>query len=150
MTAERALLATLGGGCQVPIGGYAVIERRVDSFARDRRVARRIADCSRGTHGRGCRFDWAKRSAASFWTGAPRRFSQSLRRMKVYLVGAGPGDPGLITVKGRKILERADAILYDHLASERLLDLAPASAERIYVGKKRSAHECRRKKSRRC
>ncbi len=61
--------------------------------------------------------------------------------MKVYLVGAGPGDPGLITVKGRKILERADAIFYDHLANVRLLDLAPASAERVYVGKKRSAHE---------
>ena len=61
--------------------------------------------------------------------------------MKVYLVGAGPGDPGLITVKGRKILERADAILYDHLANDRLLDLAPAHAERIYVGKKRAAHE---------
>jgi uroporphyrinogen III methyltransferase / synthase len=61
--------------------------------------------------------------------------------MKVYLVGAGPGDPELITVKGRKILERASAILYDHLASERLLDFAPADAERVYVGKKRSAHE---------
>lgn len=60
---------------------------------------------------------------------------------KVYLVGAGPGDPGLITVKGRKILERADSILYDHLASERLLDLAPPQAERIYVGKKRAVHE---------
>lgn len=60
---------------------------------------------------------------------------------KVYLVGAGPGDPGLITVKGRKILERADSILYDHLASERLLDLAPPHAERIYVGKKRAVHE---------
>ncbi|MEO8051519.1 MAG: uroporphyrinogen-III C-methyltransferase [Acidobacteriota bacterium] len=60
---------------------------------------------------------------------------------KVYLVGAGPGDPGLITVKGRKILERADSILYDHLASERLLDLAPAHAERVYVGKKRALHE---------
>ncbi len=65
--------------------------------------------------------------------------------MKVYLVGAGPGDPGLITVKGRKILERADSILYDHLASERLLDLAPAHAERIYVGKKRAAHEATQK-----
>jgi uroporphyrinogen III methyltransferase/synthase len=60
---------------------------------------------------------------------------------KVFLVGAGPGDPGLITVKGQKTLERADAVLYDHLANDRLLDLAPASAERIYVGKKRSAHE---------
>lgn len=61
--------------------------------------------------------------------------------MKVYLVGAGPGDPGLITVKGRSILEHADAVLYDHLASERLLDLAPPHAERVYVGKKRSSHE---------
>ena len=61
--------------------------------------------------------------------------------MKVYLVGAGPGDPGLITVKGQGILQRADAILYDHLASERLLDLAPSHAERVYVGKKRSSHE---------
>src|SRR6202790_246518 len=67
--------------------------------------------------------------------------TRHLRVMKVYLVGAGPGDPGLITVKGRKILERADSILYDHLANERLLDLAPAQAERIYVGKKRAVHE---------
>src|SRR5205823_3838419 len=52
------------------------------------------------------------------------------RRMKVYLVGAGPGDPGLITVKGKKILERADAVLFDNLASERLLEHAPASAEK--------------------
>ncbi len=58
-----------------------------------------------------------------------------------YLIGAGPGDPSLITVKGQKILARADVILYDHLASERLLDLAPASAEKIYVGKKRAKHE---------
>src|ERR1700719_2657046 len=61
--------------------------------------------------------------------------------MKVYLVGAGPGDPGLITVKGRKILQRADSVLYDHLANDRLLELAPAHAERVYVGKKRSARE---------
>src|SRR6204780_5036209 len=58
-----------------------------------------------------------------------------------YLIGAGPGDPSLITVKGQKILSRADVILYDHLASDRLLDLAPAHAEKIYVGKKRAKHE---------
>ena len=69
---------------------------------------------------------------------------------KVYLVGAGPGDPGLITVKGRKILERADSILYDHLASEHLLDLAPVHAERMYVGKKRACMRQRRKRSPRC
>jgi uroporphyrinogen III methyltransferase / synthase len=61
-------------------------------------------------------------------------------RGKVYLVGAGPGDPELITVKGRRILESADAVLYDHLAPAALLDLAPAAAERLYVGKKKSVH----------
>ncbi|MGA2133070.1 MAG: uroporphyrinogen-III C-methyltransferase [Bryobacteraceae bacterium] len=59
---------------------------------------------------------------------------------KVYLVGAGPGDPDLITCKGRQLLERAGAVLYDHLANAALLDLAPESAERIYVGKKKSVH----------
>jgi len=59
---------------------------------------------------------------------------------KVYLVGAGPGDPDLITWKGRRILEQADAVLYDHLANDALVDLAPPHAERLYVGKKKSRH----------
>lgn len=59
---------------------------------------------------------------------------------KVYLVGAGPGDPDLITIKGRGALARAGAVLYDHLANEALLDLAPRHAERIYVGKKAAVH----------
>ena len=58
----------------------------------------------------------------------------------VYLVGAGPGDPDLITCKGRGILERADVVLYDHLANEALLRLAPPHAELIYVGKKKAVH----------
>lgn len=52
----------------------------------------------------------------------------------VYLVGAGPGDPGLITVRGRECLEKADVILYDGLANPRLLQMAP-QAEAISVGK---------------
>jgi len=59
---------------------------------------------------------------------------------KVYLVGAGPGDPELITCKGRELLQAADSVLYDHLAPEALLDFAPADAERLYVGKKKSTH----------
>ena len=54
----------------------------------------------------------------------------------VHLVGAGPGDPGLITVKGLALLRRADVVIYDHLASAFLLNEIPPRTERIYVGKK--------------
>ena len=53
----------------------------------------------------------------------------------VHLVGAGPGDPGLLTRRGAEALAKADVVVYDRLANPRLLDLAPSSAERIYVGK---------------
>ena len=59
---------------------------------------------------------------------------------KVYLVGAGPGDPELLTLRGKRALERADCILYDNLVSHALLALAPPDAERIYVGKKKAEH----------
>ena len=59
---------------------------------------------------------------------------------RVYIVGAGPGDRELITLKGRRVLGFADVVLFDHLANEELLDFAPAHAERLYVGKKRSDH----------
>lgn len=59
---------------------------------------------------------------------------------KVYLVGAGPGDCGLITQKGLKCLAQADVVIYDHLLDERLLDSAPPEAERLYVGKAASEH----------
>ncbi len=57
----------------------------------------------------------------------------------VYLIGAGPGDPGLITVRGRDCLARADVVLYDRLIGDDLLDAARPDAELIYVGK--SAHK---------
>ena len=59
---------------------------------------------------------------------------------RVVLVGAGPGDPGLITVAGADALGRAEAVVYDRLANPRLLDLAPATAERIFAGKGPQAH----------
>lgn len=59
---------------------------------------------------------------------------------KVYLVGAGPGDPGLITVKGVECIRRANAVVYDHLANPSLLEEAPKGAQLIYVGKSSSNH----------
>jgi uroporphyrinogen III methyltransferase/synthase len=55
---------------------------------------------------------------------------------RVYLVGAGPGDPGLLTLRGAELLGRADVVVYDALASLELLDLAPAVALRLDVGKR--------------
>ena len=61
-------------------------------------------------------------------------------RMKVYLIGAGPGDPGLLTIKGKDILEKADVVVYDYLANDTLLGYARPDAERIYVGKVAGNH----------
>lgn len=57
----------------------------------------------------------------------------------VHLVGAGPGDPQLITLRGRTLLEQADVVVYDYLANPKLLDYCP-QAELIYVGKKAAQH----------
>lgn len=58
----------------------------------------------------------------------------------VLIVGAGPGDPELLTLKAHRALQEADVIIYDNLVSDGVLDLARRDAERIYVGKKRSQH----------
>jgi uroporphyrinogen III methyltransferase/synthase len=64
---------------------------------------------------------------------------------KVYLVGAGPGDPGLITVKGLRLLKTCDAVIYDRLVSDRLLDQVKEGCEKIYVGKTVGSHEYQQK-----
>ena len=61
------------------------------------------------------------------------------RKGKVILVGAGPGEPGLLTLKGAEALQRSEAVVYDWLVSTELLRLAPG-AEKIFVGKKGGAH----------
>ncbi|MEL6180805.1 MAG: uroporphyrinogen-III C-methyltransferase, partial [Myxococcota bacterium] len=65
----------------------------------------------------------------------PSEPSPLLRSAMVYLVGAGPGDPGLLTLRGQQVLSTCDAVVYDYLADEALLDFAPPHAERVYVGK---------------
>jgi uroporphyrin-III C-methyltransferase len=62
---------------------------------------------------------------------------------KITLVGAGPGDPELITLKGINALRQADVVLYDALANSELLDFAPANALKIYVGKRAGKHSLR-------
>jgi uroporphyrin-III C-methyltransferase len=59
---------------------------------------------------------------------------------RVHLVGAGPGDPELLTLKAARLLARADVVLYDRLIGERVLDFCRTDAERIFVGKRRARH----------
>jgi len=67
--------------------------------------------------------------------GAPRRAAGA-----VWLVGAGPGDPELLTIKALKALQAADVVVHDGLVTDEILDLAPAAARRISVAKRKSRH----------
>ena len=62
---------------------------------------------------------------------------------RVYLVGAGPGDPELLTLRAVRLLQKADVIVYDHLVSSGVLDFASPKAQRIYAGKRRNEHTLR-------
>jgi len=60
--------------------------------------------------------------------------------VRVWLVGAGPGDPGLLTLKAARVLAAADVVVHDHLVSPEILARVPRRAERIYAGKERALH----------
>ena len=66
--------------------------------------------------------------------------SRACNRGKVWLVGAGPGDPELLTIKAARVLASADVLVHDRLVSAEIIALAPASARRLYVGKRKSNH----------
>ena len=59
----------------------------------------------------------------------------------VYLIGAGPGDPGLLTIRGKEILERADVVVYDRLVSPAILGMCNSKAKMVDVGKMPTHHK---------
>ena len=117
----RALEAT----CHTPVG----VLRDGATRARLRRPAGRLAS---GSSRR--RVDGRRAGRARCWRAGAIELLRALDAMTVYLVGAGPGDPGLLTVRARELIEAADVILYDRLIPPGILRRA-RGAELVYVGK---------------
>ncbi len=131
--AERGFLAEIGGDCHVPVG--AVCQRIKGEKYRLRAVFGKrdslrlaFAEVS-GSHPE----ELAREAARAI----QKRLEEPGR---VYLVGGGPGDPELITVKGLKAIWEADCIVYDRLSSPELLEEAKPGCELIYVGKASHNH----------
>ncbi|KIX11425.1 hydroxymethylbilane synthase [Dethiosulfatarculus sandiegensis] len=145
--AERAFLARLEGGCQVPIAGYAQIKANqlhlkglVASLDGTRVIIARAAGPREKAADLGEKvgLEVLDQGGAEILREV---YAPSGEEMgKVYLVGAGPGDPELLTRKGARCLAEAQVVVYDFLANPELLALAPLDAEKIYVGKKGGDH----------
>lgn len=130
VAAERGFLELIGGDCHIPVG--AVFTKHADGSCR--------LDAMYGNES-------GSRQAYAAVRGEAKELAQQaaveIRRQMagtVYLVGAGPGDPGLITVKGLQAVREADCIIYDRLAAPELLEEAKPECERIYVGKASHNH----------
>jgi uroporphyrin-III C-methyltransferase len=80
------------------------------------------------------------RDGASGTTSANMRQDGNRAKGKVFLVGAGPGDPELLTVKAMRLIARAQVVVFDHLVGDAIVELIPASARRVYAGKEAGNH----------
>lgn len=128
--AERNFLEQMGGSCHTPAG--ARCQKTKDGYKLDAMFGNE--DGSRQAYTKVYGTDpeiLAKR--------AVKNIKKQLAGI-VYLIGAGPGDPELITVKGKKILKKADCVIYDRLIPQELLDETKDGCECIYVGKENHHH----------
>ena len=131
--AERNFLEQMGGSCHTPAG--ARCQKTNEGYQLDAMFGNE---------------DGSKQAYTKVYGTDPETLAKTaVKNIKkqlagtVYLIGAGPGDPGLITVKGMEILKKADCVIYDRLIPQELLDETKDGCECIYVGKENHHHTMR-------
>ena len=138
MIAERSFLKALNGSCHIPVGAFCQIKA-------DTIVLYGLYGLEDGSHVVTKSIEGVpeeaenlgKQLAAACYTAVHKKPG------KVYLAGGGCGDPGLLTVKAKDILSKADVVVYDALVNESFLNDARADAEIVYVGKRAGNHAMR-------
>ena len=144
--AERAFVRTLDGGCSSPVAAYARIQDGkmiLLGLYYDEATGGYKKGSVKGNPLRAEELgkDLAMKLASDY----QKELEEKTRKLqktegKVWLVGAGPGDPGLLTLKGKAVLEQAEVVVYDALVGQGVLTMMPENAELIHVGKRSSNH----------
>lgn len=142
ITAERSFLQRLGGGCQVPVAALSrlgekklILEALVSSSQGEEILRQKMEGFPKNPEELGEQL--AQRIFAKGWkkTASGFTFQKPDLIGRVYLVGAGPGDAGLITLKGVECIKKADLIIYDRLVNKKFLDYASNNCKFVYMGK---------------
>ena len=144
LTAERAFLKRIGGSCNAPAAAYSRLEgncMKMDAFfAKD---GRHRVYTSKSIVVRGNSLEEKINQAKELGT----MTAADVTKGKVYLIGAGPGDMGLFTLKGLEIIKKADVIVYDNLATDSILNQVKDDAELIYAGKRAAKHHLKQEET---
>ncbi len=138
MNAERSFLKALNGSCHIPVGAFCEITA-------DTIVLYGLYGLEDGSHVVTRSIEGAPEEAENLGKQLAAACYKDVHTKpgKVYLAGGGCGDPGLLTVKARDILTKADVVVYDALVNESFLNDARADAEIVYVGKRAGNHAMR-------
>jgi uroporphyrinogen III methyltransferase/synthase len=138
MNAERSFLNALNGSCHIPVGAFCEIKK-------DTVVLYGLYGLEDGSHVVTRSIEGAPEEAENLGKQLAAACYQDVHTKpgKVYLAGGGCGDPGLLTVKAKDILTKADVVVYDALVNESFLNDARADAEIVYVGKRAGNHAMR-------
>lgn len=138
MNAERSFLNALNGSCHIPVGAFCEIKK-------DTVVLYGLYGLEDGSHVVTRSIEGAPEEAENLGKQLAAACYKDVHTKpgKVYLAGGGCGDPGLLTVKAKDILTKADVVVYDALVNESFLNDARADAEIVYVGKRAGNHAMR-------